>query len=527
MNHSSSRSKGIGSLERDDARALPQFGLPADPVDRGDAAETLERPAVRLHRLPPPVTPRPGRARSAAAGLDPAGGPPPITAEIEVQDILLEAYVAPRAAPRAAWRSPPASLFTSTELGLQPTRPSLPPPNPPAYRSSRSSSSAVRAVSRADGAPTRPSVPPPLRPSRSSITPAPRSRSSVPPPLPRSSVPPPLPRQASVATFEVSSLARTLDHASVPGAPLAPHALSPASSSASPSAAPPALLQGAEPFGAPASPITRPMLPTESPSPAPLPPTSRRPATPPSTPPLPRRPTLETTPSLVPVAMSTSLGLASRAAAADPTMQLRPGRGSRPFATGLALLAAALVAGLVVGAVALVPEGLARGPVAVLDRIRDRAHADDRAPVDDPPPVSAAPVAVAAPEPPVSAAPVAVAAPEPPATPVAVAAPEPPVLAAPPPEAPRAAPSSVSPSPAAPIPAVAVDALPKANVEPGMTLVTFPRSAKAHRIFVDNRVVGSGAAPMKLECGKRKIQIGSRGKARVRELPCGGELALD
>ncbi|MDF2697860.1 MAG: hypothetical protein K0S65_6243, partial [Labilithrix sp.] len=112
-----------------------------------------------------------------------------------------------------------------------------------------------------------------------------------------------------------------------------------------------------------------------------------------------------------------------------------------------------------------------------------------------------------------------------PSAPAAVVTPSP--VAAP---SPRATPSpllSPPPSPSASIPAVAVDALPGSKVEPTMTVVTLPRSAKGHRVFFDGRVVASGAEPLKLRCGKHKIQIGSGGKARVADLPCGGELTLD
>jgi hypothetical protein len=78
------------------------------------------------------------------------------------------------------------------------------------------------------------------------------------------------------------------------------------------------------------------------------------------------------------------------------------------------------------------------------------------------------------------------------------------------------------------LPSIPVATLPtKPEIDPSLTLLTLPRSSKGHRIFVDGRVVGSGPAPMKLACGKHKIKIGSGGKSRVVDLPCGGELTLD
>jgi hypothetical protein len=58
------------------------------------------------------------------------------------------------------------------------------------------------------------------------------------------------------------------------------------------------------------------------------------------------------------------------------------------------------------------------------------------------------------------------------------------------------------------------------------TLVVLPRSSTGHRIFVDGRVVGSGPQPVTVKCGQHSIKIGSAGKARVKDLPCGGEITL-
>ena len=245
-----------------------------------------------------------------------------------------------------------------------------------------------------------------------------------------------------------------------------------------------------------------------------LPPTSRRTSATSSLPlRISRQSTLETTPSLAPVAMATSLALASRNAA-NPTMQLRPQRRSPALAAGLALLVAVLLAGVVAGGIAIVPDGFARGPAALYERLRGYVHPDEANVAAASPVMPASPP----PEPSPQSHPLA-APPEMPASLTVSSAP--PASALPPAPPPSA--SSIT----HPVPVVAVDALPKSNVEPNMTLVTLPRSAKGHRIFVDGRVVGSGAAPLKVKCGTRKIRIGSGGKLQVRELPCGGELALD
>lgn len=198
-------------------------------------------------------------------------------------------------------------------------------------------------------------------------------------------------------------------------------------------------------------------------------------------------------------------------AAADPTMQLRPQRRSPALAAGLGLLVAVLLAGVVAGGIAIGPDLLARGPAALYERLRghDEAKVATASPVM---PVSS-PVESPVPSHPLAA---------PPETPSSLPVSAVPRASAMPPAVPPPA-SSIT----QPVPVVAIDALPKSRVEPNITLVTLPRSAKGHRIFVDGRVVGNGAASLKVVCGTRKIKIGSGGKTQVRDLPCGGELALD
>jgi hypothetical protein len=58
------------------------------------------------------------------------------------------------------------------------------------------------------------------------------------------------------------------------------------------------------------------------------------------------------------------------------------------------------------------------------------------------------------------------------------------------------------------------------------TVVVLPRSSKGHRIFVDGRVVGAGPDPLTVKCGHHTVKIGSAGKPRIKDLPCGGEITL-
>lgn len=514
-------------LDGTDAGALPQFRTPsdrppahADELDESEVIETVERPPVSIRRITTPpraLTPPRGFARPARITRD---GPPPITAEVEAQDILLEAYVEAPASARAPRSRAP--LPSANEGPPSTRRPTLPPPNPPAMR--HSTSSEVRPST------AKPWTPAPPRGSASSI----RSASAVRPLAPRaplerhSTIPglapvtagaapspksvrpasPPLPPKDHVEVISFSSLATTSDRGKSEGAE--PGAQTEPARAPSP-------LQGA----APASPITRPMLPVASVAertPGDLPPTSRRPLS------MPAiggsyGPLLENTPSIAPVAMATSLALASRAA--DPTMQLRrQPRRSTGVVAGLALVVAAVLAGAIVAIVAIVQGGIAGRPTAFFERLRGHDEAAAAAPSMpseasvDPPPAAPAPLTAAPAAADIAPAPADIA-----------------PAAAPADVAPAAAPADIAPAPAAPVavatPSVPVDALPKPNIDPGFTLVTLPRSSKGHRIFVDGRVVGTGPAPMTIKCGTHKVKIGSAGKPRVVELPCGGEIALD
>ena len=223
-------------------------------------------------------------------------------------------------------------------------------------------------------------------------------------------------------------------------------------------------------------------------------------------------------------------------------------RGAK-LGVALALFGVALVSGLAIGAVALFPEQLARGHSAVVERLNAGPVADEAAaapaPASEAPPapvseVAPAPASEAPPAPAAEVAPApASEAPPAPASAVAAAiesatkpAPELPAIAPPAVVEPKAAAMpTVSPDALPPAPAVAGRAVaaapPPEEIVPTMTRVVLPSYAKGHRVFVDGRVVGEGAEPITVSCGKRKIQIGSRGRPRARNLPCGGELTLD
>jgi len=177
----------------------------------------------------------------------------------------------------------------------------------------------------------------------------------------------------------------------------------------------------------------------------------------------------------------------------------------RPHASAFLMVAGLVVVLLLAagaGALSALPSGRVATTMAHArewaSSVAKRPHGPD-VPVASPTPVPMPAVAA----PPVAAAPVA-------------AAPRAPVL----PVVPAAGPE------AAGIPSTSVDALPRSRIATGTTLVTFPPHARGHRVYVDGVVVHPGAAPSSLRCGARKIKIGSTGKVRAMDLPCGGEITL-
>lgn len=107
--------------------------------------------------------------------------------------------------------------------------------------------------------------------------------------------------------------------------------------------------------------------------------------------------------------------------------------------------------------------------------------------------------------------------------------PEPAAKAEPKAESPaaRAAPITAAASPSPPaVPTVAVDALPKASIPPDMTVLTLPPYAAGHRVFLDKALLHKASSPIRLKCGEHTIKIGSSGKPRLVDLPCGREFTL-
>ncbi len=56
---------------------------------------------------------------------------------------------------------------------------------------------------------------------------------------------------------------------------------------------------------------------------------------------------------------------------------------------------------------------------------------------------------------------------------------------------------------------------------PNEGVLVMPAYAQGHRVFVDGRVKGDGTAPIVLPCGTHAVQIGSAGKSRDINVPCG------
>lgn len=93
----------------------------------------------------------------------------------------------------------------------------------------------------------------------------------------------------------------------------------------------------------------------------------------------------------------------------------------------------------------------------------------------------------------------------------------------------NAAPPVKPPSPA-PVPKVAAPrpaSSPAAAAPSASTgrLITAPAEL-GHRIFVDGRFAGGGGAPLTVRCGRHDVRVGSAGRLRTVEIPCGGELEV-
>jgi hypothetical protein len=62
---------------------------------------------------------------------------------------------------------------------------------------------------------------------------------------------------------------------------------------------------------------------------------------------------------------------------------------------------------------------------------------------------------------------------------------------------------------------------------PNEGVLILPASAQGHRIFVDGRVKGDGSGPLVIACGAHTVQIGSAGKPRDVNVPCGALAKLE
>jgi hypothetical protein len=144
------------------------------------------------------------------------------------------------------------------------------------------------------------------------------------------------------------------------------------------------------------------------------------------------------------------------------------------------LLFAGMVAGVLVGLVALLPSSIAqRSPSPAFDQVL-------------------------------------------PAMAVAVAPTTEPVVA----PLPATPPSPATPPPAEDAtPAVELHGVPSSAIDREQTLVTFLPVADGERVLVDGHPITT-ADPTKMRCGKHTIRIGAGVKRRV-SFPCGGALTLD
>jgi serine/threonine-protein kinase len=205
-----------------------------------------------------------------------------------------------------------------------------------------------------------------------------------------------------------------------------------------------------------------------APTPTPTPPSEREPAPPRATPPpLPRPERVETTVDTQPE--STSVGPTSRSAAVGRKSTSRrrrpfPKRGAVTLVGCLALAGAALFA-------------------------RYQAAPDT-------PDTSAERLTVAEP-------------PDPPALARSIEA--------------LPAPSVAEPTPP---PGVASAAPIEATIPPDVGELRPPAYADGHRIYVDERVVGEGTAPIRVRCGRHSVRVGSAGRLQHLDVPCGDALAL-
>lgn len=83
--------------------------------------------------------------------------------------------------------------------------------------------------------------------------------------------------------------------------------------------------------------------------------------------------------------------------------------------------------------------------------------------------------------------------------------------------------AKASPSKSDGVPTLSVESLPSAP--PNKGVLVFAPSASGHRIWVDGALVGEGRQT--LACGLHSVKVGSAGRARTVNVPCGGEITFE
>jgi len=59
-----------------------------------------------------------------------------------------------------------------------------------------------------------------------------------------------------------------------------------------------------------------------------------------------------------------------------------------------------------------------------------------------------------------------------------------------------------------------------------MGIVNGPAESKGRRIFVDGKSIGEGPGELAAPCGTHQVKVGSSGKERAVDIPCGGKVDL-
>ncbi len=101
------------------------------------------------------------------------------------------------------------------------------------------------------------------------------------------------------------------------------------------------------------------------------------------------------------------------------------------------------------------------------------------------------------------------------------------------PSAGEAAPSALvtnaedPPSPSVPTPKGDPSAAPNAGPAEGTGLVRTTNCAPGRRIFVDGKTLGQTPQSVTVKCGSRAVKIGSSGRVRTIDVPCGGEITVN